>query len=63
MEQSLTEFEQKLMTLVNKTTYAHLLLNEHSVKYAAKLLLPYAKKQLESEEKISRCSYSKGYRT
>lgn len=51
MEQNLTEFEQKLMTLVNKTTYAHLLLNEYSAKHAAKLLLPYAKKQLESEEK------------
>lgn len=50
MEQSLTEFEQKLMTLVNKLSYSHRALDENGAKYAAKLLLPYAKKQLELEK-------------
>lgn len=43
----LTIFEQKIMQLVNRTTYDRRIIDAEGAKYAAKLLLPYAKKQLE----------------
>lgn len=48
--EELTEFELRIMRLVNRTAFQKRILDEDGAKYVAGLLLPYAKKQLEQQK-------------
>lgn len=48
--EELTEFEQRIMRLVNRSTFQRRTVDEDGARYAAGLLLPYAKKQLEQQK-------------
>ena len=48
--EELTEFEQRIMRLVNRSTFQRRTVDEDGARYVAGLLLPYAKKQLEQQK-------------
>lgn len=48
--EELTEFEQRIMRLVNRSTFQRRTVDEDGARYVAALLLPYAKKQLEQQK-------------
>lgn len=48
--EELTEFEQRIMRLVNRSTFQKRTVDEDGARYVAGLLLPYAKKQLEQQK-------------